>query len=65
MDFRSVSYRSYFNGVLRILPLGWTTHFSLAKGLPFNVAIIQSATKVGGNGPRLAEGTLPTEWRDS
>src|ERR1700738_75823 len=53
------------SGVFSICPLDVTYHFSLANGLPAKRSAIQSATRIGGNGPRLADGTLPTEWRDS
>ena len=44
-------------------PVGNTiaTPRSLLVGLPLSRAVSQSATSVGGKGPRLAAGTLPTE----
>ena len=45
------------------LPVGSTNHRSLLNGLPLRRATSQSATRVGGKGPRLAAGTLPTECR--
>ncbi len=52
-------------GVLTIRPLASTYQRSLAKVLPCSRACIQSVSRIGGNGPRLAAGTLPTEWRES
>ena len=50
--------------VLLISPELATYQRSLIKGLPASRSAIQSATRIGGNGPRLAAGTLPTEWRN-
>ena len=44
-------------------PVGSTYQRSLVNGLPVSRATSQSATRAGGNGPRLAAGTLPTECR--
>jgi len=52
-------------GVLLISPEPVTYHRSLMNGLPARRSTIQSAIRIGGNGPRLAAGTLPTEWRES
>src|SRR6516164_6642508 len=51
------------SAVLTIRPLGSTYQRSLSNGLPLSRATSQSAAKAGGNGPRLAAGTLPTECR--
>lgn len=47
--------------ILLISPLPVTYQRSLTKGLPASRSVSQSARKIGGNGPRLAAGTLPTE----
>src|SRR5215468_12482549 len=52
-------------GVLVISPEPATYQCSLTNGLPASLSASQSASRTGGNGPRLAAGTLPTEWRDS
>src|SRR5262245_57703545 len=57
--------RQIYNGVLSICPFERTNQCSLANGLPASRSASQSAARIGGNGPRLAAGTLPTEWRDS
>ncbi len=46
-------------------PLASTNQRSLAKGLPERRAFIQSAARTEGVGPRLVDGRLPTEWRES
>ena|SRR5258705_2493203 len=51
------------SAALTIRPVDSTSQRSLLSGLPLSRAISQSATSVGGNGPRLAAGTLPTECR--
>jgi len=48
-------------GVLTIRPVDSTNQRSVLSGLPLSRATSQSATKVGGKGPRLAAGTFPTE----
>src|SRR5262249_13215947 len=50
-------------GVFTTCPVACTNQRSLAIGLPARRATSQSATSTGGNGPRLAAGTLPTECR--
>jgi len=52
-------------GVMAMRPPASTCHRSLGGDVPFRVAAIQSAIRIGGNGPRFAAGTLPTEWRAS
>ncbi len=52
-------------GVVTMRPLASTYHRSLGKVLPSRVEAIQSAIRTGGNGPRFAAGTLPTECRES
>ena len=52
-----------YNAVATIRPVASTNQRSLANGLPLSLAINQSATRVGGKGPKLAAGTLPTECR--
>ena len=52
-------------GVLVISPEPATYQCSLTNGLPASRSASQSASRIGGNGPKLAAGTLPTEWRDS
>src|SRR5689334_3634938 len=64
------SYSASYGGlaqrvVLSTWPLERTYQRSLASGLPARRSASQSATRMAGNGPRLAEGTLPTECRDS
>src|SRR6267154_3568391 len=54
-----------YSGVLTIWPVAVTNHFSLGAVLPARLATIQSATWTAGFGPRFAEGTPPTEWRES
>jgi len=49
------------SALLATWPLACTNQRSLVKGLPCSVASIQSATSAGAAGPRLAEGTPPTE----
>ena len=49
--------------VAAICPVGATNQRSLLNGLPLSRATNQSATRVGGNGPKLVAGTLPTECR--
>src|SRR5262249_40904672 len=56
---------STYSGVLSICPFDRTNQCSFANGLPASRSANQSATRIGGNGPRLAAGTLPTECRDS
>src|SRR5262249_52667186 len=51
------------SAVLTIRPVGSTYQRSLSNGLPLSRVTSQSASKVDGNGPRLAAGTLPTECR--
>src|SRR2546422_6347154 len=57
--------RLYAYAVFATRPLASTNQRSLAKGLPERRAFIQSAAKTEGVGPRLVDGTLPTEWRES
>jgi hypothetical protein len=52
-------------GVLMTSPEPATYQCSLTNGLPASRSASQSASSIGGNGPILAAGTLPTEWRDS
>jgi len=52
-------------GVLMTSPEPPTYQCSLTNGLPASRSASQSASSIGGNGPILAAGTLPTEWRDS
>ena len=47
--------------VLTIRPVASTNQRSLGNDTPSSVAAIQSAIRIGGNGPRFAAGTLPTE----
>src|SRR4051812_48809456 len=54
---------SRHRAALTTRPVDSTSQRSLLSGLPLSRAISQSATSVGGNGPRLAAGTLPTECR--
>src|SRR5262245_12303656 len=51
------------SAVLTMRPVGSTNHRSLLNALPLSRATSQSASIVGGNGPRLAAGTPPTECR--
>ena len=56
-----VAIRMVYSADFTIRPFASTYHFSLANVLPWSVAAIQSAIRIGGKGPTLAEGTLPTE----
>ena len=64
---RSCSARSsrIYSAVLVTAPLLSTYQRSLAIGLPAKRAAIQSATMVGGCGPRLTDGQAPMAWRAS
>ena len=53
----------HHSAAVTMRPVGSTYQRSLLNGLPFSRATSQSATSTGGNGPRLAAGTLPTECR--
>lgn len=53
------------NALFATRPVPSTNHFSLVNGLPASRAAIQSATRIAGAGPKLAEGTPPTECRES
>src|SRR6516162_11531098 len=48
-------------GVLVISPEPATYQCSLKNGWPASRSASQSASRIGGNGPKLAAGTLPTE----
>jgi hypothetical protein len=52
-----------YKPVVAIRPVGSTNQRSLLNALPLSRDTSQSAISVGGNGPRLAAGTLPTECR--
>ena len=58
-------FQSAYSDVLTICPPAVTNHFSFGQVLPARLAAIQSAASTEGVGPRLAAGTLPTEWRES
>src|SRR2546422_11123612 len=60
-----VAIRMVYSADFTIRPFASTYHFSLANVLPWSVAAIQSAIRIGGEGPTLAEGTLPTEGRQA
>src|SRR5262249_17876536 len=51
------------SAVLTMRPVGSTNQRSLLNALPLSRATRQSASIAGGNGPRLAAGTPPTECR--
>jgi len=51
------------SAALTMRPVGSTNQRSLLNPLPLSRATSQSASSVGGNGPRLAAGTPPTECR--
>ena len=56
--------RHAYSGFLSIWPFERTYQCSLGNGLPATRSASQSATRIGGNGPRFAAATLPTEWRE-
>ena len=58
---RHPPYAARYKEDTAIRPVDSTNQRSLLNDLPASRATSQSATRVGGNGPRLAAGTLPTE----
>src|SRR5262249_36138074 len=59
------AYIRIYSGALVTAPVLSTYHRSFAIGTPAKRCAIQSATIVGGYGPRLTDGQAPMAWRAS
>src|SRR2546427_13101335 len=60
-----VAIRMVYSADFTIRPFASTYHFSLANVLPWSVAAIQSAIRIGGKGPQVGEGRVTAGGRES